>query len=259
MMLQLLAALQDVLADDMPLPAPQPSLGFLESQVRRIQAGDQDLRNQVITECLPYIKGVLHHMLQHTWIEQSDEYSVALIAFNESIDRYRWETRVPFLRFAGLVINRRVIDWLRQQRQHRTVQLDGFLDDQEDAALDRLASSPAELIWQNMEIEEEITVLIRRMQAYDLTFSRLTQVFPSHRDSRLNCLHAARILLADPFLRQRFEAEHRLPAAELSRRGDIPLKTIERNRLSIIFLALLESSGLDMIKAYLKAYSKEDA
>jgi RNA polymerase sigma factor len=257
-MLQLLLALEDVLAEEKALPGGPLALGNLEQKICLIQAGDEDLRNEVITDCLPYIKGVLNRMLQIPQIEQTDEYSIALTAFNEAIDRYLCATRVPFLRFAGLVINRRIIDWLRQQKHHSLSRpLSHFEDEQGESALDRLMSSPGDTVWQDMEIEEEIVLLLRRLQDYSLTLSRLLQVFPKHRDSRLLLLRAARLLMLDADLRRRFESELRLPAADLARRSMIPLKTIERNRPSIIFLALLLSSDLEVIKACLMNFSKE--
>lgn len=76
-MFQLLAVLQDVLAEEQALPGKSTCKGRLEDQVRQIQDGDDDLRNQVIADCLPYIKGVLRRMLQIPDIEKSDEYSIA--------------------------------------------------------------------------------------------------------------------------------------------------------------------------------------
>lgn len=259
-MIHLLMALEDALAGEpdragRPLPADT-----LEDKVRRIQAGDDDLRNQVISDCLPYVKGVLNRMLAQPMIEQADEFSVALSAFNEAIDRYRVETHVPFLRFAGLVINRRVIDWLRRQRQHQHVRpfsdYAASPDESPETVMDTLVHCPADSIWQNMEIEEEIVLLQQQLQRYGLSISRLARDFPRHRDSRLMCLEAARLTRSDTLLHQRFTAEGRLPAAELSRRSGIPLKTIERNRPFIIFLVLLLDSGLEVIKSYLSAYGR---
>jgi len=257
-MFQLLTALQDVLAEEQQLAERQMPSGRLEEKVRQIQAGDQDLRNQVIADCLPYIKGVLRRMLPIQSIEQADEFSVALTAFNEALDRYRFETHVPFLRFAGLVINRRIIDWLRQQHRHRQVLTFSQCEqDQGESFVEGIASSPASQIWENMEIEEDLVRLRQRLQAFNLSLSQLIRVFPRHRDSRLTCIQAARHLLDQPVLLQRFENDCRLPAAELSRHSGITLKTIERNRKSIIFLALLLSSDLDVLKAYLTLYCKE--
>jgi len=257
-MFQLLAALQDVLAEERSLSDGQVKSNRLEGKVRLIQVGDEDLRNQVIADCLPYIKGVLRRMLQIPDIEQSDEYSIALTAFNDALDHYDSTTNVPFLRFAGLVINRRIIDWIRQQRQNRQVLTFSQCEAEHgESFTDKLGSISSTHVWENMEIEEELVKLRLRLEKFNLSFHHLVKVFPRHRDTRLTCIRVARALIATPRLYQRFDREFRLPAADLSRNCAIPLKTIERNRPGIIFLALLLSSDLEIIKAYLNIYSKE--
>lgn len=257
-MFQLLTALQDVLADERSLNTGSSRTERLEDKVRQVQAGDEDLRNQIISDCLPYIKGVLRRMLQISDIEQCDEFSIALTAFNDALDRYVPETNVPFLRFAGLVINRRIIDWIRQQKHNRQVLTFSQCEAEHgESFTDNLGSVPCNHVWENMEIEEELVRLRLRLQDFNLSLSHLSKVFPKHRDTRLTCLRVARQLIASPKLLQRFERDLRLPAADLSRSCEIPLKTIERNRPGIIFLALLLSSDLEVIKAYLNIYSKE--
>jgi RNA polymerase sigma factor len=257
-MFQLLAALQDILADERTVNAPAVRTDRLEDKVRRIQAGDEDLRNQVISDCLPYIKGVLRRMLQLSDIEQRDEFSIALTAFNDALDRYIASTNVPFLRFAGLVINRRIIDWIRQQKANSQVLTFSQCEaDQGDSFTDTLGSIAGDSVWDNMEIEEELIRLRLRLQDFGLSLQHLVKVFPKHRDTRLALIRMARQLMATPKLLQRFERDCRLPAAELSRCCGVPLKTIERNRPSIIFLVLLLGSDLDVIKSYLVFYSKE--
>jgi len=257
-MFQLLGILQDVLTEERIAGSNVVRAERLEEKVHRIQSGDEDLRNQVISDCLPYIKGVLRRMLQLSDIEQCDEFSIALSAFNDALDRYVAQTNVPFLRFAGLVINRRIIDWIRQQRHNRQVLTFSQCEAEHgESFTDCLASIPGDSVWENMEIEEELVRLRLRLQDFNLTLSHLVKVFPKHRDTRLSCLRLARILTNTPKLLQRFEREFRLPVAELSRNCGIPLKTIERNRPAIIFLTLLLSSDLEVIKSYLLNFNKE--
>lgn len=254
-MFQLLAALQDVLAEER---TRNDTHSRLEDKVGMIQSGDEDLRNQVIADCLPYIKGVLRRMLQIPDIEQSDEYSIALTAFNDALNHYDMTTNVPFLRFAGLVINRRIIDWLRQQRLNRQVLTFSQCEaDHGETFIENLGSISSDHVWQNMEIEEELVNLRLRLQKFNLSLPHLVKVFPRHRDTRLTCIRVARTLVTTPGLYQRFDSDCRLPAADLARFCLIPLKTIERNRPGIIFLALLLSSDLEIIKSYLNVYSKE--
>lgn len=175
------------------------------------------------------------------------------------MSHYDCENNVPFLRFAGLVINRRIIDWIRSQRRNRQVLTFSQCEaDHGEGFSELLGSVPEEKIWENLEIEEELVRLRLRLQDFNLTLRLLTRNFPKHRDTRSNCLAAARILLKTPRMRHRFESECRFPAADLARSCGIPLKTIERNRSAIIFLALLLSSDLETIKSYLCSYSKEE-
>jgi RNA polymerase sigma factor len=163
------------------------------------------------------------------------------------------------LRYAGLVINRRIIDWLRQQRRHRQVlTFSQCAAEQGEDFTEHLVGLTGDQIRENLEIEEELVLLRQRLLDFNLTLASLVRRFPRHRDARLTCIRISRLLLAEPALRGRFEQERRLPAADLARYSHIPLKSIERNRQSIIFLALLLDSGLDVIKAYLTMYSKEE-
>lgn len=51
--------------------------------------------------------------------EQDDEFSIGLIAFNEAIDSFHEGKGSSFFTFARLVISRKVIDYIRQQKHHR--------------------------------------------------------------------------------------------------------------------------------------------
>jgi len=45
-------------------------------------------------------------------LTQSDEYSIALIAFNEAIESYDLDKKTKFVSFSKQVIKRRLIDYL---------------------------------------------------------------------------------------------------------------------------------------------------
>ena len=47
-------------------------------------------------------------------IAYSDEFSIGLQAFNEALDAYQSDKGASFLYFAKMVINRRVIDYIRK-------------------------------------------------------------------------------------------------------------------------------------------------
>lgn len=49
-------------------------------------------------------------------IAYSDEFSIGLQAFNEALDAYQSDKGASFLYFAKMVINRRVIDYIRKKK-----------------------------------------------------------------------------------------------------------------------------------------------
>jgi len=83
--------------------------------------------------------------------------------------------------------------------------------------------------------------------------------FPKHQDTRQFCIRVARQLTCDLVLMEKTLNSKRLPVSELAGRCDAPVKTIDKNRASIIFLALLLQSDLTLIQTYLAAFDKEES
>lgn len=52
--------------------------------------------------------------------KSSDEYSIALQAFNEAIDSFDMSYNVKFINFSSMVINRRVIDYIRKNKKYKS-------------------------------------------------------------------------------------------------------------------------------------------
>ncbi len=231
----------------------------LASRVLQARNGEAAERNRLIEDYRPFVAGIVRKMLGATLPEQGsveisrrDEFSVGLMGFNEAIDRYLPATGVPFLSFAGLVINRRLVDWFRHESNARsTYRFSELEEDGETSYADRLAAPERNLLAE-METEEEIRILLRRLDELGLSLSRLQRKFPRHGDSRLLCVRIARLLKEDPELMAGLGRTRRLPCADLSVRSGTPVKTIEKNRGSIILVALMMDSGLDVIKGYLK-------
>lgn len=220
-------------------------------------------RERLIGEYRPYIVSIVRRMLgtragayPGDTVLTRDEFSVGLIAFNEAIDQFRPVTGVSFLTFAGLVINRRLVDWLRRETRDRSILR--FSDLEEDDGIpivERLAAPTRDLL-DEMEAEEEILRLRKRLAAMGLSLFRLQRGFPRHQDSRQMCIRIARILREDKAMLEALEKTRRLSCADLARRSGTPLKTIEKNRGNIILLALMMDSGLEVIKGYLKQYGE---
>ena len=234
------------------------SQNAIEETVIRIQSGDEHLRNGFIADHITWVKKVVKRITRSYFVDQMDELSIGLEAFNHAIDHFQTDKQVPFLGFAQLVIERRLIDWQRSQKNERRALLFTDYESPEGTPMaEQLADPVSNHVQADLETQESIDHLNLQLSGFGLSMSRLTRNFPKHRDTRLLCIRIARVLAEDSRLFRKLLSDHRLPVAELSNRCQAPIKTIDRNRQNIIFLALLLNSELDVIKSYIAAFERE--
>src|SRR4029079_10454095 len=94
----------------------------------RARGGDDEARNQLLKDYMPFVaKSASQATGRYIRQGQDDEFSVALTAFNEAIERYDVERGTNFLGFADTVIKRRLIDYFRsKQAKQRDLPLSNF-------------------------------------------------------------------------------------------------------------------------------------
>lgn len=231
-----------------------------ESMLQRIQAGDDRLREQLIETSIPFIKRVVRQVTHVWFVEQEDEFSIALEAFNQAINHYKVDGDVPFEPYARLLIRNRLFDWIRCQKHARQelTMTDCETDDGPSPA-EQLADPNSECVQQNLEFADAMALLEGKLQDFGLSLPQLASAFPKHQDSRLLCIRIARELASDKALSNRLQLVKRVPGAELARRCQVPIKTIEKNRSSIILLSLLMQSDLEVIKSYIVMFERENS
>jgi RNA polymerase sigma factor len=227
--------------------------------IEAIQAGDRELRNLFIEAHLPFIRRETRRFTGRFDIDGDDEFALALEAFDRAIDAYRPDRGAPFEPFARVLIRNRLLDDARRRRLAPPM-ISLSEEDGEDGPTveDRLADERSGRIQEDLEFEESIAGLESALARFGLSLSRLSGRLPKHDDCRRLCIRMARSVTGDESLYQRMLSEGRLPGAELSRRCGVPLKTVERNRGSVVLLALLLRSDLRLIHAYIAGFEKEE-
>lgn len=226
-----------------------------ELYVQRIQSGDSDLREQFLADSIPFVKRAVRHITHTYFVEQEDEFSIALEAYNHAITRYKVGGPVPFEPFALLLIRNRLLNWIRNQKKARQVLImtDCECENGTDLA-DTLADPGSGRVQQDLEFEESMAELDLKLKMFGLSMQKMTDKMPKHQDTRLLCIRAARKLSEDENLYSSLMKKQQLPCAELARRCDIPIKTIEKNRSGIILFTLLLKSELQGIRSYINAF-----
>lgn len=136
-------------------------------------------------------------------IAYSDEFSIGLQAFNEALDAYQSDKGASFLYFAKMVINRRVIDYIRKNKKFNQ-----------------------EYPFTYFEVADN--------EDYQISFESLINKAPKHYDTKQLCITMAKKIIENPNLSFQLVSTKKFPVAELTKIFHVNRKTVEKHRSYII-------------------------
>lgn len=228
----------------------QPSL---EELLAEAQKGNAQAREDLLETNKPFICRVAcrYCRKQLQW-GQNDELSIALLAFNEAIDKYAEEKKVPFLVFARLIIKHRLVDFFRQVNRFNAISLE---EEAWTVVEDRLAREKFNEEIITRERREEIKQYETLLTRYNLDLRELANVTPKHKPVRRQFIKVARLFAGEKSLFESFTQTKKLPLKELEQFSGIPRKTLERHRKYIAALSLI--FGYPEEFTYLYSYLKD--
>lgn len=236
----------------------QDSPNIIEEKVVRIQEGDLKLRNQVITDYQPYIAKVTSRFCKR-YIDPAhdDEYSIALNAFNEAINKFSTNSGSSFLSFAETVIRRRLIDYVRkEQRFSKQLPYSSFeVEDEEESVINPVeihrAVEQFEIDKSAEERRQEIMELQRSLLDFGISFFELPDISPKHEDSRKMLFDIGRKLAEDSAMIESIKTKKMLPIKELLDVVQVSRKTLERHRKYLIAITLILEGPYTYLREYL--------
>ncbi|MFF2481894.1 RNA polymerase sigma factor SigI [Paenibacillus sp. NPDC058071] len=229
-----------------------------ENIIARIQDGDNLLREQFIADYEPFVTKVTSRFCKR-YIDpsRSDEFSVALTAFNEAITQYSSESGRSFLGFAETVIRRRLIDYVRKEQRHlQSVPYSSFeLNDEEEQPYNPLETKQALQAYELKQLSDErrmeIAEYAKELVGFGISFQELGEHSPKHADSRKLLLGISMTLSEQFQLYAQLRSTGKLPVKELTELCGVSRKTIERNRKYIIAVAIIINGNYPYLLDYL--------
>ncbi|TGA97241.1 RNA polymerase sigma-I factor [Sporolactobacillus shoreae] len=230
----------------------------LETNIFKVQQGDESLRNRIIESYQPFIKKVVSKVCNRFIDQTMDEFSVGLVAFNEAINQYQKGQGSKFLTFADMVIRRRIIDFIRKEsRQVRNIYLNQVKPDDENGMEESYVEQQAAIDYYEEkcridERKEQIDGYRSLLLEYGITFDVLSKHCPKHADARENAKISAKKLVEHKELVSFLKKKRQLPIKDLLQFVSCSRKTIERNRKYIIALALIYIGGFSALKSYIE-------
>ena len=134
---------------------------------------DSLLRDSFIKEHFPFIIYTTSSAIgRYISIENDEEFSIALEAFNSAIDSYKPD-QSKFETYATTVIKNKLIDYHRGQKKHYGHEA---LDDEIPAPM------------KDDDLRLEIVELSHQLKKFDLSFDDLVEISPRHYDTRVRAI-----------------------------------------------------------------------
>ncbi|RUS45601.1 RNA polymerase sigma-I factor [Cohnella sp. AR92] len=230
-----------------------------EETVEAIQQGREELRNDLIKQYRPFIVTTASRFSKrYIDPDRDDEFSVALLAFDEAITRYSPEAGSRFIGFAAQVMNRRLIDYARKEQRHlSSVPYSSLQSDSEDegSVLSKIEAREAISVYSREQVaqdrRDEIRALTEELEPYGISFFELSEQSPKHQDSRDALLEIGWRLANRAPLLALLKDKKKLPLKELGELENVSRKTLERHRKYLITIALIAAGTYPLLQQYI--------
>ena len=198
--------------------------------------------------------------------KSDDEWSVALEAFSDAIDKYN-PSQGDFIPFSQMLMKRALIDHHRSESPHLVeistspFVLEGTEDDEEISDSDRsvyLAVAEQSRAGADRSLQDEITAANGLLQQYGFRFFDLTECSPRQDKTKQECAKAIRYVLGRPALRKDLEKHRKLPIREIASGSGVSRKVLDRYRKYLIMAVLILHGEYPQLSEYLKYVWKEE-
>ncbi len=160
-------------------------------------------------------------------IENDEEFEIALLAFTEAVEKYQSEKGV-FLAFAKLVIVSRLKNYAEKEKKHeKVVSLDELYESGQDFQAEEAEK-------QDDYLQQEILRYKKELLFFGLTFEKLADEAPRHKDTRETALDAAEKAGKDEEIVEETYRKRKLPIRRVAVLAELTEKVIKRSKSFIL-------------------------
>lgn len=186
--------------------------------------------NTLIESHMPFIISTITKITKrYVSLENDEEVSIALLAFNEAVQKYS-DDRGPFLPFAQLVITSRLKNYFKKENsKYLKVSLDTL--EEEGIQLSEELKNPIE---DKSLLIEEIDLLKKEIDEFGFTLDELADEAPKHSDTRKNAINLSQKVSKDEPLTNFMFIKKRLPIKQITLKYTVTEKIIKGSKKFII-------------------------
>lgn len=199
------------------------------------------LRNEIIEKYTPFIIKTASKVLgKYIEVENDEELSIALLAFNESIDKYS-EEKGSFISFSSLVIESRLKDHLRKSNK---------IESDNDETI--------ELIEDKCQVENEVSLndelerYKKVLKTYGIDFEILADKSPVHKNTRCKCFYLVNEMKNNKLLVDLIKMKKKLPITNISKQFKISKRVLKYSKQYILSLLIVYIYEFDELREYIE-------
>lgn len=177
-------------------------------------------------------------------IQNDDEYSIALSAFAEAVERFD-QKRGNFLSFARLVIESRVKTHLEKVNKYSNeVSLEYLQENGQDFEAPQVESSD--------DLREEIIMFQKELKIFGLSLEILADEAPKHKDTRKTAIQTAEKASSEKRIVDLTYKKRRLPIREVADHCKVTEKIVKRSKYFILATMLIFVKGFSNLIYWIK-------
>ncbi len=223
---------------------------------------DSETREKLIKQYEFYILKSASKACHRFVTKSDDEWSISLLAFSQAINDYALD-KGSFLKFAELVIKRRLIDYSKSQAKYKVetsvdpITFDTEPEDETDDFSIRMAVAEQVSKQDNGNLKLEIEDASRVFQTYGFSFFDLAGCSPHADKTRKACAKAVTYMMKNPMLISELRTTQQLPLKVIEKNTNVPRKILERHRKYIIAAIEILSGEYPYLAEYMR-YIREE-
>lgn len=223
-------------------------------------AQNENTLNRFIEQHETVILSTASKVTGHYITKSDDEWSIALSAFVQAVEDYDLN-KGSFLRFAKLVVQRRLIDYIRQQYKYKQeISVNPILfdsDEEEDNHIQYAVTKKSMESQKQESLAFEINAVNEILKKYGFTFFDLTKCSPKAAKTKSACGKVILFCIEDPEVINVLKSTKLLPVKILEKNTKVPRKIIERHRKYIIAATVILSGEYPELAEYLQNIREE--
>lgn len=223
----------------------------INKRVLEVRGNSEEL-NKFMEEFKPFIISTAEKTLnRYVDCKNDEEWSIALLAFNEAIVNYEIN-KGSFLSFSKMVVKARLIDYYRKESKHKNmIYINKISEEEEEIDLsEKQAIDEYHKENSNEYRKIEIQQLTEELKKWDITFKDLVKASPKRTATRKIYNTIIDFILNDEKALNYVLNKKTIPIAEIEKNTLVPRKKIERSRKYIISVLLIILGDYEYLKEY---------